>query len=600
MNIFTKAMQSALLAGVLTATSWAAEPFAVPSDVCPPFRRDALPMDADTMSQLSMHLTLLARAAAMDSPPARRSVAQALALAVAMDPEGSNAPDLLSKIAAGESPPHIDEAKLSQAKASVWRLFGWLSSPEAGRDGNLLADFLGDAASALDPGNPAADSLRGSLEKGNWNGWVAPVAAFDRPKPVIPKVIAKTDPTPPEKARDPKLPSILKPSSATIRAVLFDYRADTDSYVLGPVTLRMDASPPGEPVEGEEPRRGLGLRVNCHESARGDIYEKVVTPITRALEKIHGDRLPSGEVQINTGSNGMYSHRRNGEDISGPAFILANSAITGVAPDAVFMGKLLRSGEFALPGYFWKKLATLADGPGGRLVVPAAAEEYFTALLAVEKPEFFLKYEVLLASSPEEAIRLCAKAPDAELAAAQAKFKEIKDKAGSGSIGTYLANSFVRKRLLEIYQTAPYHLSAKLLAMQGSGARPTALEKKILAAEIFEAIDAINPYTTMDIWSINPGTIKAMEGVQETSRTHLDRLERYAEMRDRQLVESARDLVSALRPMSRIAGDRREMWEKGEDLSRAQRELRHANRDLRRALADLTGDTLPKEEGEGE
>ena len=589
-----------LLSGVLTATSWAAEPFAVPSEVSPPFRRDALPIDADTMSQLSQHLTFLARAAEMDSPPARRSVAQALALAVAMDPEDSAASDLLSKIAAGESPPHIDEGKLSQAKTSIWRLFTWLSSPEAGRDGNLLADFLGDAASALDPGNPAADSLRGALEKGNWNGWVAPVAAFERPKPVIPKVIAKTDPEPPEKKPDPRLPSTLKPSSSTVRAVLFDYRADTDAYLLGPVTLRMEASPPGEPAEGEEERRGLRIRVDCHEGARGEVHDKVETPIIRALEKIHGDRLPSGNVQIRTGSNGIYSHKRNGEDISGPAFILANSAITGVATDAVFMAKLDRSGKLTLPDYFWKKLATLAEGSGGRLVVPAAAEEFFTALLAVEKPEFFLKYEVLLASSPEEAIRLCAKEPDAELAAAQMKFKEIKDKAGSAALGAYLANSFVRKRLLEIYQSAPYHLSAKLLAVQGSGTRPSALDKKILAAEIFEAIDAINPYATMETWSINSGTVKAMEGVQETSRAHLDRLERYAEMRDRELVDTARDLISTLRAMSRICGDRREMWEKSDEVGRAQRELRNASRELRRSLAELTGDPLPKEEGEAD
>lgn len=587
-----------LLSGVLTATSWAAEPFAVPSDVSPPFRRDALPIDADSMSQLSLHLTFLARAAEMDSPPARRSVAQALALAVAMDPEASAAPDLLSMIAAGKSPPHIDDGKLNQAKNSIWRLFAWLSSPQAGRDGNLLADFLGDAASALDPGNPAADSLRGALEKGNWNGWVAPVAAFDRPKPVIPKEVARTDPDPPAKTPDPKLPSTLKPSSSTIQAVLFDYRADTDSYLLGPVTLRMEASPPGEPVEGEEQRRGLRLRVDCHESARGEIHDKVETPIIRALEKIHGNRLPSGNVRIRTGSGGIYSRRRNGEDISGAAFILANSAITGVAPEAVFLGKLDRSGKLLLPDFFWKKLATLAEGPGGRLVVPSAAEEYFTALLAVEKPEFLLKYEVLLASSPEEAIRLCAKQPDAELAAAQLKFQEIKDKAGSSTIGTYLANSFVRKRLLEIYQSAPYHLSAKLLAIQGSGARPSTLDKKLLAAEIFEAIEAIDAYTTMENWLITTDTAKAMEAVQETSRAHLDRLERYAEMRDRELIGTARDLVSALRAMSRICGDRREMWEKTDEVGRAQRELRNANRELRRSLAELTGDPLPKEEQE--
>jgi hypothetical protein len=595
MKRFTMWLRLAVLAGVLAPTSWAAEPFAVPAEISPPFRRDALPIDTDTMAGLSQHLTWLAQAGDMDSPPARRSVAQALALAIALNPESSAASDVLSEIADGQAPSDPEGGKLRQAKDSIWKVFAWLSSAEAGRDGNLLSDLLGDAASSLDPGNPAADSLRGSPEKGKWDGWVAPVTAFERPKPMIPKVIPKPDPELPNTSTDPKLASTLQPFNASLGAVLYEYRESTDSYVLGPVAVRMEAKPPEPPAEGEDPERRLRIRVICREENRGDVSEKVAKPIHKTLEIIHGDRLPAGEVQLSTGSNGIYSIRRNSDDMSGPGFILANSALTGIAPDAVFLGKLDRGGKLVLPDYFWKKMATLVDGPGGRLIVPAAAEEYLTALLAVEKPDFFLKYEVLLAATPEDAIRLCAMKPDAELAAAQTKFKEIKDKSSSSALGSYLANSFVRKRLMEISQSAPYHLSAKLLAIQGAGTRPRALDKKILAAEIFEAIDAVDAYAHTDVFAINSQTVAGMESVQEASRAHLDRLERYAEMRDRELIEKAKTLISDLRAMSRICGDRREMWEKSDDVSRAQREVRNVNRELRRALAELTGDPLPKE-----
>ena len=62
----------------------------------------------------------------------------------------------------------------------------------------------------------------------------------------------------------------------------------------------------------------------------------------------------------------------------------------------------------------------------------------------MEEPDFFLKYEVFTASSPEEMARLCAKKPDEKQAAVSAKFKEIKDKAPASALGPYLVNRFVR------------------------------------------------------------------------------------------------------------------------------------------------------------
>ena len=320
--------------------------------------------------------------------------------------------------------------------------------------------------------------------------------------------------------------------------------------------------------------------------------------ILRALTNLHdvkSNQLPKADIRISTGKAGTYSYRRNGEDMRGPGFILANSALTGIAPDAIFIGSFDRDGEkLELPDFFWKKMSTLVEGSGGRLVVPAAAEEYFTALLAMEKPEFFMKYEVLLASSPKEAIRLCAMKPDAELAAIFAKFKEIKDKSDTAALGSYLANVHVRKRLVEISQAAPYHLSAKLLAIQGAGARPRAVEKKILAAEIFAAIDPLDAYAEMDIWEINKEKVAAMEKAVEVSRDRLGLIERYAEMRDRELLKKPEDVIADLRAMIRTYRDRREDWEKIDDISRSHREFRDANRDLRRELALLTGDQLPK------
>ncbi len=608
MNTANRFFLNTAILSLLAGTIGAAPDFVPPTEAVPPFRRDKLPIDTDAMVSLSQTMTLLSRSATMDEAPQRRAAAQALALALALDPANSSARDVLSSIIEEKHLRDPDPERLDHAKTKVWKLNDWLSTPEAGNDGNLLADLLGDTAAGLDPEHPSASEWLNSGERGKWDGWVAPVAAFEERAITIPPVMAENetdaenDPEPLKETPDENLTTGLKLSSASINAVLYEFRPNTNSYVLGPVTVDMQTTPhPKNPddEEGEIGGEGLQIDVTCQETMRWEVSEKVANPIIGALANLHEVKkadLTHGVIKISTGKGENYSFRRNGNDLTGPGFILVNSALTGIAPDAFFLGSLDRKGEeLELPVFFWKKLNTLIDGPGGRLVVPAAAERYLTALLAMEKPEFFMNYEVLIATSPKEAIRLCAMKPDQELASALAKFKEIKDKSSSAALGSYLANTHVRKRLVDLSQAAPYHLSAKLLAIQGAGARPRALEKKILAAEIFDAIDSIDAYTQMQMWELTPEKIAAIDRTQEVARERLGRIERYAEMRDREMVKKAEDVLADLRSLIRIMGDRRELFEKTQEINRANHTFREANFKLRRDLALLTGDPLKKE-----
>lgn len=605
MNTASRFFIHAALLSLLAGTICAAPDFVPPTEAVPPFRRDKLPIDTDAMVSLSQTMTLLSRSAVMDEAPQRRAAAQALALALALDPANSAARDVLSSIIKEKHLRSPDPERLDHAKTQVWKLNDWLSTPEAGNDGNLLADLLGDTAAGLDPEHPSASGRLDSGERGKWDGWVAPVTAFQERANIIPPVMAGNE-TDTENDSEPfkETPDVdpapgLKLSSASINAVLYEFRPNTNSYVLGPVTVSMQTHPHPDKLEGELGGEGLQINVNCQETMRWEVSEKVSKPMIEALANVHEVKkadLTHGVINISTGKGENYSFRRNGSDLTGPGFILANSALTGIAPDACFLGGLDRKGEeLVLPDFFWKKLNTLIDGPGGRLVVPAASEKYLTALLAMEKPEFFMNYEVLIATSPKEAIRLCAMKPDQELASALAKFKEIKDKSSSAALGSYLANTHVRKRLVDLSQAAPYHLSAKLLAIQGAGARPRALEKKILAAEIFDAIDSLDAYTQMQMWELTPEKIAAIDRTQEVARERLGRIERYAEMRDREMVKKAEDVLADLRSLIRIMGDRRELFEKTQEINRANHTFREANFKLRRDLALLTGDPLKKE-----
>ena len=592
---FFTAVIFTLIAGTLRA-----EPvFVPPTEAMPPFRRDKLPIDTDAMVSLSQTMTLLSRSVSMAEAPQLRAAAQALALALALDPANSAARDILSSISGRKSLGNPDPKDLTHAKDQVWQLNKWLASPEAGNDGNLLAALLGDAAAALDPEHPAASEWSESGERGKWDGWVAPVTAFEKRKPIEKPVIAINNPNSPKPVPNNKLSFELKSTSASIGAVLYDYQPNTDTFILGPVALSMEAKSNSVSEEGEQHRENLRIDVSCVEAVRWDVSEKVSKPILNALAELHNvdkNQLPQADIRISTGKAGTYSIRRNGEDMTGPGFILANSALTGIAPEAVFIGRFdSEAKKLKLPNFFWQKLTTLVNAPGGRLVVPAAAGEYLAALLAMEKPEFFMKYEVLLASSPEEAIRLCAMKPDPELAAILARFKEIKDKSDTAALGSYLDNVHVRKRLVEISQAAPYHLSAKLLAIQGAGSRPHFVEKKILAAEILAAFDPLNEYAEMNLLEMNKQKIDAMETALEVSRERLGGIERYAEMRDKELIKAPADVIIDLRMMIRVIRDRRELWEKTDDISRTHSAFRNTNRILRRDLALLTGDQLPIE-----
>ena len=592
---FFTAVIFTLIAGTLRA-----EPvFVSPTEAMPPFRRDKLPIDTDAMVSLSQTMTLLSRSVSMAEAPQLRAAAQALALALALDPANSAARDILSSISGRKSLGNPDPEGLTRAKDQVWQLNKWLASPQAGNDGNLLAALLGDAAATLDPEHPAASEWRKSGERGKWDGWVAPVTAFEKRKPIEKPVIAINNPNSPKPVPNNKLSFELKSTSASIGAVLYDYQPNTDTFILGPVALSMEAKSNSVSEEGEQQRENLRINVSCVEAVRWDVSEKVSKPILNALAELHNvdkNQLPQADIRISTGKAGTYSIRRNGEDMTGPGFILANSALTGIAPEAVFIGRFdSEAKKLKLPNFFWQKLTTLVNAPGGRLVVPAAAGEYLAALLAMEKPEFFMKYEVLLASSPEEAIRLCAMKPDPELAAILARFKEIKDKSDTAALGSYLDNVHVRKRLVEISQAAPYHLSAKLLAIQGAGSRPHFVEKKILAAEILAAFDPLNEYAEMNLLEMNKQKIDAMETALEVSRERLGGIERYAEMRDKELIKAPADVIIDLRMMIRVIRDRRELWEKTDDISRTHSAFRNTNRILRRDLALLTGDQLPIE-----
>lgn len=567
-----------------------AAPFVAPTDANPPFRRDLLPIDTDSMVTLSRDLAVLSHGIPLETATERRAVAQSLALALALDPANTSARDTISELVEGKIPNHAKFAKLIKAKARIWQIHAWLNTPQAGTDGNLLGEMIGDAASILDPENPAAVELRSTPEKAQWQDWVAPLSAFEE-KLVAKNDTEKTDIDPFEGVK-PDIPAPDKPATNSpaitlmagrLTSVLYVYDELAKSWELRPTSIEMKAKTDGD--------GSFKIEVVGTPGEQQQIQKRVARPIREALAKLHSELPKNGLISITTNSGREYSIGRNGSKMTGPAFILANSAFVGTETDATVLLSLDDKGKIIAPNFFWRQVNALNKGAGGRLVVPAGTEEYFVAMLTLEDPMFFLKYEVLVASSPEEFMEFCAKTPSEGNATAFANFQEIKTKADENALGSYLSNRYVRQRLQEIVDTAPYHLSAKLLEKQGAGERPRTLTKKLLASEIWRAITPISDLVKQDLRVANDANVSKIEDIYDTMRDDLDRLDRYAGMRDRDLVSQGKDAAITVRTLARALRSRSDDFgERFNEINAAQVAMVKTRETLLIKLSELSGD----------
>ena len=569
-----------------------AAPFALPADKNPPFRRDRLPIGSEAMISLSKQLTLLTQGGGLETAEERRSAAQALALALALDPSNNGARKCLSALVEGKRLERPKQESFDAAKGRVWQVLAWLSMPQAGSDGNALSHLIRDSISVLDRDHPDAGGPKG---QGMWEGWVAPLSAFEEEK--LAKVDApdETDLERPSETADPKVAVVLE--KADLKTVLHTYDNVSGRWSFGLVTVRMEASPKSPDPEPDQEegvkemkRKEFEILVPDPSFDDGRVERMVANPIKDALLDYRGELPDQGQIKLLVG-RGNYSFQKDRSQLTGPGFILANAALSGIEPQGTVIAELDENQKLSVPQYFWKQVSALSEQQVGRVIIPAAAEKYLIDLLILREPEFFLNNEILMASSNGEFVELCAKEPSEKNAAVFSKFEAIATKAEGNPIGPYLSKSFVRQRLEEIASEAPYHLSAKLL----SSIRPQFLSREVLAAEIWRITEPLNELTDLDLEN-NKGTAR-FESLYEDMQEGFDSLERYAELGDRELVNEAKGLAAKIRSFIRILRGRGELEERYEEIYSARRGVMKKNHDLRQLLSEAGGELLP-EDGE--
>ena len=273
--------------------------------------------------------------------------------------------------------------------------------------------------------SPEGCRTEGAGEKGNWDGWVAGLAEFregakEEPKPADGAVASKGesggDPfnTPTGEAEKPKKPEkgfLLDQGSLT--TALWKWSKSTPKvqdgsevtrvFRPGVVKVTMKATIK-DGVEGES--GGFEIKARESEGKSFKVKNFVSKPIIDALTAKHGSLPKNGEIVLSIGAKSPYTISRNGGNLTGPGFILADAAITGIKPDALVVAALDEKGKLGLATDFWRMLTAMKSVKGRKIVLPVEAEEYLIGILTLENVEFFLKNEVLLASSNDEFIAL--------------------------------------------------------------------------------------------------------------------------------------------------------------------------------------------------
>ena len=521
----------------LAGSVFAAE-FVPPAEGPVAFRRDRVPLDAETMLSLASQMTTLARGMDAETPRHRQAAARMLALAMALDPTSSDARALVAEYEAGHHQPMT--AGIDKSHPLIWQYIDWLESKEAGADGHALAACLNDVMAISDSTHPRAQALRSSGEKGAWHDWVADLAAFKE------ATVAHVDPekTPPV---DNTKSAILLAKASLITPLWNPPTKTTNgSWALGAASLEMNATELKAPPGGGRP-----FTLLIGNAGENGPLASLVPPITRLLTTTHGP-LPKN-CRINIGGDSLEASllSKKRHSLSAAAAVLASSALTGREPQATIIGAVDEKGAFKLPVGFWDQLQSLHNGRGSRLVLPAAAADYLSSMLALERPEFFLDYEVLLARDFKDLLDLTAMTPPDPLAKVSQQFAEIRSKTGSMPINQYVANTFVRRRLAEISAAAPYHASAKMLAIQGSGNRPTYIRRDVLAAELRRAVEPVEWIMKQTALSFDASHLELVGQTFEDVRAKVDHLARYADKSDRELIDHTQEMVNAIRTLDR-------------------------------------------------
>jgi hypothetical protein len=511
--------------------------FVSPAEGPVPFRRDRVPLDEETMMALAERLAVLADAVNGKDAEETRRAAQLLALSRALDPVNKRARKILGKFEAGD---HRASDGLGTDEARDWirQTQAWLASSEAGADGHVLASCLADVL--------ALRANEGAVpEAGAWTDWIAEVPEFEE--------ISLADPV---RERVPEVAEVpgIRLDSASVSVPLWKIveKSQPARWKLGLSWLMMSGT--WQPVENPK-RQQFSLVIGDSKVNRLPAAE-VAPLLLRLLGTTNGD-LPNGAtVRISSPELLTVLPRTKSQPFSAAAAVLVSAALTGTEPTGTIIGLVDASGKLTLPDGYWEQLNCLAPDQAPRVILPAAAAADLPSLLAMGKPEFFMDHEILLADDFEQLLELSAKTPKMPVQQAISSFGDILTQGKDRQPGAYVARSSVRRVLADLTQAAPFHASARMLAIQGAGDRPSYITRRVLFGELKIALEPAQWLVDHGQTAVTPAQQKQISVTLETCRSAVAQLLRYSEKADHPAIEQALEMLIPMRTLDRVSRSR--------------------------------------------
>ena len=501
-----------------------AEVYVGPDPFAALFPRDKLPIDTDTMRELSRHLTSVSRREIEGDPSQMRASAQLLAIAIRLDPANRAALEIDKALREGRPVERFDD-DINGPLRQAWGIAEWLVDPGSGEGGKLLGHQVIDALAVVNPRNPLSKLRDPDGEAERWKNVVPPLAAYRQ----SPKPAKAPEPPAPEPPPVERPPILLR--EASTQTPLFLYDQDLRRHLrIAPLQLRIE-----ELAQPDLLTFALQPDVTSPDidAARGEVR--------KLLEK-KWPHLPVQQIaHIATGTERYAT--KNEQAISGPAALLMHSALTGrkLRPDVIFVGELATGGNLTRPRQSWDYLRLLRVKGKGRLLVPPDFQPELRAMIALSDPAFFLRWEVLIVSSIDVALSLASEDGDPEgLAATSLLYEELRKVGESKDVGQLCVNAKVRERLNEIVSKAPFHYSARMLLIQGDAARrPTRVDREV-AARILRS--AIEPLSGISRSPLSQLTSKRLITSGEASGAEIERFAKFISPKDGDLVKEAREI----------------------------------------------------------
>lgn len=572
-----------------------AAPFTPPADGPVPFRRDRIPLEAGVMEKLSRQLVTVAKSLDANKPEARRGQAQMLALALALSPGNANARETIRYFE--KNTPKVDS--LDEPEKMIERfhqLMTWLDDEAAGSDAAALGVCLRDVMRHFDPKHPFYDDPWDQGEYGQWAGWVPGIDAYQKKevKVSLPKSDEVVVPTPPEpQPTPPTQPTPLKPGKfaltlpeveimTPIWRLVGQKPSQGWNFKMSP--LRATATYPGS-EEGE----AFALQI-------GDPGGPIdFNSLQNKLEQIlrgHHRQLPQRLRVVVNGQEFRESlSSQKDQSISAIPATLCSAIITGRKPVARVIGTVSWDRKIRPGLNFWGKLKSLEKGQGQRLVVSSDCEPYMQAKLTMHAVDFFLEHEVMYASNYEQLLDRALEGGSEPVSSASQKFKLIQEVSKGQNILRYVSNVHVKKRLMEVLEQDPNHVSARLLLQQANNGRANSISREMAAAEISWILEPVFQVAAIPYYTIgnSDNPMPDVGSMEKTIRSQLDDLQIYLDRADRDWAARAGKAASGLRDLERALSNRDEVA-KSQEVYMAIEKLNDSLRALKRELEDARGE----------